>query len=159
MRKLYDNLVSVGPVLERLQLYTDIHHGLHFRPILERQRVRIVIVGHGLLERAVRVYLRGRHVGQREQLLPHARNLGELGYLRLFRFLQLVRSRAILGQPHQLLPEHGGRVRGGRGYLGQRGKLLSHAELVYRLTTARIPMPERPRLERQVLYSKIFLRS
>ena len=40
VRKLYDNLVPVGPVLERLQLHTNVHHRLHFRPILEWQRVR-----------------------------------------------------------------------------------------------------------------------
>ena len=62
--EFYDNFVPIGPVLEWFQLRKYIHHGLHFRPILERKRMRIVIVGHGLLERAVRVYIRGRHVEQ-----------------------------------------------------------------------------------------------
>jgi len=32
--------MPVGPILERFQLRKYIHHRLHFRPILERQRVR-----------------------------------------------------------------------------------------------------------------------
>ena len=97
VRKLYNNLMPVGPVLERFQLRNHIHYGLHFRPILERQRVR------GLINIADTII-----------------------------YILVVRSGAVLGHPHQLLPEHGGRVRGGRGYLGQRGKLLPHAKLLCR---------------------------